>query len=202
MIFLKKKWFDCIRNESDLRLIAFFDRIQPAIESGERINPDLILINLSLPFLLGINPEQIIAQFSIDLPIICLTYKDNIQEFKQICQGGGRAYLLKNTQFSEIINAIRLVNLGYFYLDPQLAQRYIFETSKPQEKEVSQKIPKSTNLDNSDRFLGELQALNHESKSIRSILKKLENRLSYLPSILEVFILAFLLLILIIIIEG
>ena len=200
MIILKKKWFDSIRNEPDLRLIGFFGRIQSAINHVERIKPDLIVINLGLPFLLGINPTQIIALFGANRQIIFLTFQDNKQEFKQILQGGGRAYLLNSSKISEIINAIRLVDRGYFYLDPRLAQRYIFEASEKKGESTSKQPAQIDDRFNNESFLVELQALNNESKSIRSLLKKIESRLHFLPNILEILILMLVLIVLVVIV--
>lgn len=198
---LKKKWLYSLQKEHDLRLIGFFEQIQSAINYVERLDPDLIIINLSLPLLSGINPTQIIGQFGVDRQIIFLTSKDNRREFKQIWQGGARAYLLDTSSISEIIKVIRLVNQGYFYLDPQLTQRYIFQTSETQRKSTSKKTNLITNLSDKERFLLELQSLHHDSKYIKSILKKLISRLYLVPNILVIVILMIVVLILVIIIS-
>ncbi len=94
--------------------------------------PDVILMDIGLPGMSGISGIKIIKEKFPEINIIMLTvYYDSHNIFQSLCAGAS-GYLLKNTPFSEIINAIEIVHNGGSFMSPQIARKVMeyFQTGK------------------------------------------------------------------------
>ncbi len=109
--------------------------------------PDVILMDIGLPGMSGIDAIRLIKQKYPNVDIIMLTvYHDPHKIFDSLCAGAS-GYLLKTTSFTQIKDAIEVVHAGGSYMSPQIARKVIdyfhphhpLETASPltqKEKEV------------------------------------------------------------------
>ena len=94
--------------------------------------PDVILMDIGLPGMSGISGMKIINEKYPDVNIIMFTvYNDSHRIFESLCAGAS-GYLLKNTSFSEISQAIEIIYRGGSMMSPQIARKVInhFYTSR------------------------------------------------------------------------
>lgn len=94
--------------------------VQQAIE----LQPDVVLMDLNLPGLNGIEATRQILETDPRIAILVLTMLDNDSVF-EIMRVGGRGYLLKGADPDETVRAIRVVANGEAIFSPQVAQRLI-----------------------------------------------------------------------------
>jgi NarL family two-component system response regulator LiaR len=97
-----------------------FESAEEALPAAERIAPDVILLDLELPGLGGI---EAIARFTA--PVLVLTAYGTDEEIERALAAGARGYLLKGAPLDDIERAIAAVARGDSYLDPRVASRVI-----------------------------------------------------------------------------
>jgi DNA-binding NarL/FixJ family response regulator len=92
-----------------------------ALELAARTSPDVVLMDISMPQLDGI---QATRRLKLDLPavkVLALTAYDNRAYLAQMLDAGASGYVLKRMAAKGLIEAIRLVAAGGTYLDPELS---------------------------------------------------------------------------------
>ncbi len=111
-----------IRTFNDLQLLGEADGGKEAIRQCERLQPDVVLLDLKLPDISGIDVIPQIRIVSPDTAIVALTtFKDDTLVHRAM-QAGAMSYLLKNVSIDELSQAIRQANRGRPTLSPEAAQ--------------------------------------------------------------------------------
>ncbi|MBN2698351.1 MAG: response regulator transcription factor [Bacteroidales bacterium] len=92
---------------------------------NEETVPDVILMDIGLPGMSGISGMKLINEKYPEVNIIMFTiYNDSHKIFESLCAGAS-GYLLKNTSFPEIKNAIEIIHQGGSMMSPQIARKVI-----------------------------------------------------------------------------
>ncbi len=87
--------------------------------------PEVFLMDIGLPGISGINGIKLIRDQFDDTNILMFTiYNDSHKIFQSLCAGAS-GYLLKNTPFEDISEAIRIVHGGGSFMSPQIARKVI-----------------------------------------------------------------------------
>ena len=103
-----------------------------AIEMVEKIKPDVLILDLSMPDLDGISvTRQLKPQFP-DLKILILTLHEDEALLKEALKAGASGYILKRAAEAELISAIHVIIRGDLYVDPSMLRGLIEESQKPQ----------------------------------------------------------------------
>ncbi len=101
-----------IEEEDDLEVTAFFAGAESVIEDIRVLQPDVVLMDIDMPDINGVEAVKNIRKINKQLPIIMLTvFDDNENIFNAICAGAS-GYILKRSATEEIPNAIRNVLTG------------------------------------------------------------------------------------------
>ena len=138
--FIRESLNDFINDQEPMRCIAAKDSVEAFMHwlNDENI-PDVILMDIGLPGMSGISGIKLIKQKYPDINILMLTvYSDSHKIFQSLC-AGATGYLLKNTPFKEIKEAIETIQAGGSYMSPQIARKVIeyFRTETKEEKDRS-----------------------------------------------------------------
>lgn len=96
-----------------------------AVKKAEALKPDVVVMDISMPILNGIEATRQIAKSLPKTKILILTVHENDQLATEILNAGATGYLLKDAASEELIAAIRAVYRGDSYLSPSIAKRVI-----------------------------------------------------------------------------
>ncbi len=103
--------------------------------------PDVILSDIGLPGMSGIDGMRLIKEQHPDVDIIMLTVYNDWQKIFDSLRAGASGYLLKNTPLSEIKKAIETVRAGGSVMSPEIARKVMEHFSTP--STVEQRTPES-----------------------------------------------------------
>jgi DNA-binding NarL/FixJ family response regulator len=133
-----------LRLEKDMEVIGRAQDGAEAVELVGRLRPDLVLMDLKMPGMNGVEATRRIRLDQPDVKILVLTtYDDDVWVFDAI-RAGASGYLLKDTPREEVLRAIRGTIAGKTYIDPMVAGRLLTQVTTPQAAPPSQIADKLT----------------------------------------------------------
>jgi len=92
-----------------------------AIEAVKRTKPDIVLMDISMPRLGGLEATIEIKKLYPDIKILVLTQYEDMVYIKRFFKAGASGYLLKKAVGEDLLTAIRAVNAGKVYVHPSIA---------------------------------------------------------------------------------
>jgi two-component system NarL family response regulator len=129
-----------IGRESDMRLVAEASDGEEAIEACREHRPAIVLMDLRMPVMDGVEATRAIRAEFPDARIIVLTTYAGDEDIYQALAAGASGYLLKDMLRTELVNVIRNVNRGYRGIPPVIAAKVADHTPRigltPRELEV------------------------------------------------------------------
>jgi two-component system, NarL family, response regulator LiaR len=119
----------------DVELVGEAADGRDALESYRHLDPDVILMDLMMPRMNGVEATRAIRERSPDVQIIALTSFGDDDLIKQVLEAGAIGYLLKDIAAQELEEAIRRAHAGYPTLSPEATQGLIRAASTSQQSE-------------------------------------------------------------------
>lgn len=107
----------------ELQVIGSASSGEEALAMIQRDAPDVVLLDLRMPGLNGIDMLVAAKKSGSQVRAIILTSYETDEDIYRAVQAGAQGYLLKDTPFKEMLEAIRTVNAGKRYIPRQIAQR-------------------------------------------------------------------------------
>ncbi len=104
----------------DLQVIGEASDGQEAVEKAEKLQPDLILLDIGLPTLNGIEAARRICKLAPNSRIIFLTQESSVELVREAFNSGARGYVLKARVETELEAAIRAVLRGKKFISEGL----------------------------------------------------------------------------------
>lgn len=111
-----------LENERDVEIIGEASSASEAIEAAARLKPNVILMDIGLPDLSGIDATREIKRRTADVAIVALTIHEDEEYFFKMLEAGASGYVPKRAAPEELITAIRAAATGQVYLYPSLAK--------------------------------------------------------------------------------
>jgi len=109
--------------QPELQVIGSASSGEEALAIIQRENPDVVLLDLRMPGLNGIDMLLAAKKNGAQTRAIILTSYETDEDIYRAVQAGAQGYLLKDTPLKEMLDAIRAVNAGKRYIPRQIAQR-------------------------------------------------------------------------------
>jgi DNA-binding NarL/FixJ family response regulator len=107
-----------LANETDVVLVG-----EEAVEQFRKLKPDVVLMDLRMPDMNGIEATRIIRSEAPETKIIALTSYDGDQDIYRAIEAGVRGYILKEMVHTEVLRAIRTVHAGKRLMPAEVAER-------------------------------------------------------------------------------
>ncbi|MDX1523869.1 MAG: response regulator transcription factor [Anaerolineae bacterium] len=120
-----------LATESDLEVIGEAENGQEAVEQMTRLEPDVILMDLMMPEMDGIEAIRRITATESKTRILVLTSFATDDKVFPAIKAGALGYLLKDSSPEELVRAIRQVYRGESSLHPTIARKVLQELSRP-----------------------------------------------------------------------
>ena len=121
-----------IDSEPDLQVVAETGDGREALEVYRQKKPDVVLMDLRLPGMGGVEATLAIRKEFPDARVIVLTTFDTDEDIFRAIQSGAKSYLLKDTPDDELATAIRSVHAGRQILSEKLAKRLAERQQRPE----------------------------------------------------------------------
>jgi two-component system, NarL family, response regulator NreC len=110
-----------VNAQADMEVVSEAPDGEKAIQKVQESNPDVTLLDLTMPRVSGMKALQEIARNCRETRVLILTMHDDPAYLRSALAAGASGYLLKRAVDSELIAAIRAVHRGGVFVDPRLA---------------------------------------------------------------------------------
>ena len=120
-----------LQSAPDITVIGETGTGADAVAQAIALTPDVVLMDLDLPDMSGIEATQRIRAACPETRVLILTVSDRKADFLGALKAGARGYLLKSMDSREVLAAIRRVAEGEAVLPPKLAARLLDELAEP-----------------------------------------------------------------------
>lgn len=112
-----------LEDNSDLEIVGEACSGEEAISLIKELNPDVVLMDLNMPGIGGLETTKKIKRLTPHIRIIIVTMVDDTMFPQRLLKAGASGYLTKGAKVDEIMHAIRSVMVNKRYISPELALR-------------------------------------------------------------------------------
>jgi DNA-binding NarL/FixJ family response regulator len=120
-----------IEVEKDMRVVAQAEDGMEAVELAEKLLPDIVLLDLRMPRLDGLEAIAQIQSRHGPSKVVVLTTFESEQDVRVSLKAGARGYLLKDTCRQTLLETIRQVHDGKTCIPPRIGQKLMQNMSRP-----------------------------------------------------------------------
>jgi len=120
--------------EPDFELADTAENGQALVAAAQKLKPDVILLDISMPILNGIEAARLLRKTVPQAKLVFLSMHDDVRFVREAFRAGACGYLLKKPAPSELSTAIREVLQDRFYVTPHVARdvvRSFIDSSDP-----------------------------------------------------------------------
>ena len=125
-----------IKVESDIEIVGIAENGEQAVSQVEALSPEVVLMDMEMPGMNGMEATKIICQRFPDVKVLVLSTYDTQEYVANSLNSGAMGYLLKGTPAKELTDAIRSIHRGYAQIGPGIYRNL----SLPQTEEA-EKLP-------------------------------------------------------------
>ena len=111
--------------ETDMEVVGEAESGRQAVQLARRLLPDVLVMDIAMPLLNGLQATRQITQEVPSIRIIILSSYDDDHFVQQLTDAGAIGYLLKDTASTELIKAIREAKQGNAYFSPSVSKRLL-----------------------------------------------------------------------------
>jgi len=157
-----------LRSEPDIEVVGEASDGLEAIELAKRLIPDVVLMDIAMRNLNGIEATRQIKKLFSQMKVLVLTMYENEECIFQILKAGASGYLIKDSAMTDLVSAIRSIHQGDSYLSPSISKKVIEEYI--QRAESGEKRSLGDLLSSREREILQLISEGHSVPQIASLL--------------------------------
>ena len=119
-----------LNTQPDFEVIGEAGNGTEAVESVVRLKPDVVLLDLEMPEMDGVEALRRMQEHNAEVRVIVFTAFDTDERILAAVQAGARGYILKGVPRDQIFDAVRVVHLGESLLQPVVATKLLRQMSQ------------------------------------------------------------------------
>lgn len=154
--------------EEDFEVVGEAADGEEVIRMVEKTLPDLVLLDLTMPKISGLDCIGRILEKHPLTKVLVLTMHDDEEYMKAVIRAGGKGYVLKKAADVELLSAIRTVSRGELYIYPPMAGALLYQIVTPETSRRKEK--KEKGLSEREREVLKYLALGHTNQDIANLL--------------------------------
>ncbi|MBT7261741.1 MAG: response regulator transcription factor [Desulfobacula sp.] len=139
-----------------------------AVTIVHKLKPDVVIMDIAMPVLNGIEAARQIKQSTLKTKVIILSMHDHTRYIRELLSIGVSGYLLKNAVSNDIIKAIKKAVKGETYLSPSISSRVIEDYVGMNQKTSQDELYNT--LTNREREVFQMMVEGHTTKKISEML--------------------------------
>jgi DNA-binding NarL/FixJ family response regulator len=151
--------------EPEFELVGTVEDGRALLAAAEKLRPDVIVVDISMPLLNGIDSVRQIKKAHDEIKVVFLTMHPDVTYAVSAFEAGASGYVLKHSAPTELVAAIRSALRGKTFVTPLLAGEFMQRT-----KEGAPRRDESTRLTERQREIVQLLAEGKSAKEIAAVL--------------------------------
>ena len=152
-----------VNSRSDMEVVGEADNGRTALQLAEEFSPDVVVMDISMPELNGLQATKKLKDKSPQVKVLILTRHSEPGYLQELLQAGASGYVLKQSKSEELVRAILAVAAGQTYLDPAITERAV--TQLRESGQVARGVP-NANLTAREADVLRLIALGYVNKEV------------------------------------
>ncbi len=157
-----------LEGEPDLQVVGEAENGREAVSKVETLKPDIVLMDIAMPLLNGIEATRQIKKICPKTKVIILSMHSHDRYINELFSLGASGYLLKNSTGADIIKAIHAALQGDTYLSPSISRRVIEDYVSMKKKSPQEFL--YGKLSNREREVFQMIAEGRSTREISDIL--------------------------------
>lgn len=109
-----------LESQEDIDVVGEAENGNAAIEAILQVKPNVVVMDITMPELNGIDAAGVIHETLPETGIVILSIHSDLEHIFRSLQAGAQGYIIKESAGSEVISAVRAVYLGRRYLSPTI----------------------------------------------------------------------------------
>lgn len=110
-----------LENEADMEIVGEAANGREAVDNAEKLLPDVVVMDVAMPELNGIEATRRLAALSPRTRVLALSMHKDAVYVREILRAGARGYLLKDCVDTDLVDAVRAIARGDGYLSPAVS---------------------------------------------------------------------------------
>ncbi|MEW6158390.1 MAG: response regulator transcription factor [Verrucomicrobiota bacterium] len=111
-----------LESRPDFEIVAQAGNGREAVERARVLQPDLVLMDISMPGLNGLEATKLLLKECPGVAVLILTVHDNQEYILEVMKSGARGYVLKDSSPEELIHAIDRIRTGQEFFSPKVSE--------------------------------------------------------------------------------
>lgn len=157
-------------SQEDIEVVGEAEDGRQAFEKTKELVPDVVVIDITMPNLNGIEATRQIKKLNPEIKVLVLTVHDNEEYIHQILQAGASGYLLKESAVTDLVSAINAVKKGGIFLSPAISKVVVKDYIRHAEEGTGD-FDSLNILTNREREVLQLIAEGHTNREVAHLLK-------------------------------
>lgn len=114
-----------LSRQADFEVVGEASDGLEGVKLAEQLHPDLVLLDLDMLAMSGIEALAQMVEMNHDMPVVMLTVSEDAEDLKEAFVLGARGYLVKNIEADYLVSSIRQIIAGESVMSPEMTSKFV-----------------------------------------------------------------------------